>query len=99
MQVGYPPIIVRDKEKGKYYKAFKTYRESQNKNIKDTEKVLRLSLLESLHKRIAYLKGQRIITLTEYVDIINMSQHTLLNKAKRQTVPAFREKGVWKIGV
>ena len=92
LKAGYPPIIIRDKEKGDYYKAFKTYRE--NKNTKDMEQVFYLALLESFHKRFAYLKGQRIIRLTEHADKNNLSKHSLLNKAGRQTIPAFREKGV-----
>ena len=97
LQSGYPPIIIRDKEKGDYYQAFKIYKEKEN--VKDMENVLYLSLLESFHKRIAYLKGQKIIRLTQYAKENNLSKHSLLNKAKRQTIPAFREKGVWKIGI
>ncbi len=97
LKAGYPPIIIRDKEKADYYKAFKTYRE--NGNTKEMGRVLYLALLESFHKRLTYLKGQRIIRLTEYAEKNNLSKHSLLNKAGRQTIPAFREKGVWKIGV
>ncbi len=97
LKAGCPPIIIRDKEKADYYKAFKTYRE--NGNTKEMGRVLYLALLESFHKRLTYLKGQRIIRLTEYAEKNNLSKHSLLNKAGRQTIPAFREKGVWKIGV
>ena len=62
------------------------------------EKILYLALLESLHKRIAYLKGEKIISLTEYAQKIGKLAPTVLNAAKRQTIPAFREKGIWKIG-
>ncbi len=37
--------------------------------------------------------------LTEYAEKNNISKHSLLNKARRQTIPAFRERGIWKIGV
>jgi Fic family protein len=96
MQEGFPPIIIRDKEKADYYKAFKTY--SASNNTKDMTDVFALALMESLHKRIAYLKGREIIKLTQYAENQNESKHTLLNKAARQTIPAFREKGIWKIG-
>jgi Fic family protein len=94
--LGFPNIIIRDKEKQKYYDGFKEYRDS--KNTKLTEKVLSLSLIESLHKRTTYLRGDPIITLVEYANKLGKPAPVLLNAARRQTIPAFREKGVWKIG-
>ncbi len=94
--LGFPNLIIRDKEKQKYYDGFKEYRDS--KNTKQMEKVLSLALMESLHKRITYLKGDPIITLTEYANKLDKPAPVLLNAASRQTIPAFREKGVWKIG-
>ncbi len=61
------------------------------------EKVLTLALIESLHKRIAYLKSKPIILLIDYAKILEKPAPILLNAAKRQTIPAFREKGIWKI--
>lgn len=98
MQLGFPPVIIRDKEKQMYYKAFQEYQNSHKKKANGLERVLTLALLESLHKRIAYLKGADIVTLADYAETHDGSLRALLNKAKRQTVPAFREKGVWKIG-
>lgn len=95
-RLGLPNIIIRDKEKQKYYESFKEYRDK--KNTKFMERVLVLALMESLHKRIAYLGGETIIPLTEYAKKHGQSVHALLNAARRQTTPAFREKGVWKIG-
>lgn len=97
MQLGFPPIIVRDKEKHLYYKAFQEYQNSQKQKTNGMEKVLTLALTESLHKRIAYLKGSDIVTVARYAKAHDQSLRVLLNKAKRQTIPAFREKGVWKI--
>ena len=97
MQAGFPPIIIRDKEKVNYYEAFKMY--DSSKSTVQMEKVVLLALYESLHKRITYLKGQKIIPVTEYAKSIDSTPQSVLNKAKRQTIPAFREKGVWKIGV
>ena len=94
--LGFPNLIIRDKEKQKYYDGFKEYRDS--KNTKSMEKVLSLALIESLHKRITYLKGESIIALTEYASKLGKPAPVLLNAARRQTIPAFREKGVWKIG-
>ncbi len=97
MQYDLPPIIIRDKEKADYYATFKDYREKNKTNT--MERVILLSLYESLHKRIAYLKAQKIIKLTEYAKKIEATPQSILNKAARQTIPAFREKGVWKIGI
>ncbi|MFA5051356.1 MAG: Fic family protein [Patescibacteria group bacterium] len=99
IQMGFPPIIIRDKEKAVYYKSFGEYRNSNKKKTAIMDKVLSLALLESFHKRITYLKGYKIIRLSEYAKKKNESITILLNKAKRQTIPAFREKGVWKIGL
>ena len=98
LQTGFPPVIIRDKEKHIYYGAFKEYQDSNKKKTSGMEKVLVLALEEALHKRIAYLKGLNIITLAEFAKQTGESHRALLNKAKRQTIPAFREKGVWKIG-
>ncbi len=95
-RLGFPGIIIRDKEKRKYYQAFEVYRD--DKNTKPMEKIMILALMESLHKRITYLKGEPIITLSEYAQKRSKPAPLVLNAAKRQTLPAFREKGVWKIG-
>lgn len=95
-RLNFPGIIIRDKEKKLYYKSFDEYR--NNKSTKNMEKVIVLALTESLHKRIAYLKGCKIISLVEYAEKLGKSVSAILNAAKRQTIPAFREKGVWKIG-
>lgn len=98
MQLGFPPIIIRDKEKAVYYKSFAEYRNGNNKKTATMDKVLSLALLESFQKRIAYLNGEKIVRLSEYADEKKISVSSLINKARRQTIPAFREKGVWKIG-
>lgn len=92
-----PPIIVRNKEKEAYYSALRFYDDSHN--IKLMIRIVELALLESLNKRLAYLNGLEIIPLSQYAQSRIASFHTLLNSARRQTIPAFREKGIWKIGV
>jgi hypothetical protein len=54
--------------------------------------------LNSYHKRLAYLEGKKIITLGDYAKKTKLSHSNLLNKANRQTIEAFLEKGIWKIG-
>ena len=96
MRFGFPTIIIRDKEKRIYYSSFGEYHDS--KNQKTMEKIITLALTESLHKRIAYLRGEEIIQLADFAKTNKKSINALLNAARRQTIPAFREKGVWKIG-
>ena len=98
MQLGFPTIIIRGKEKKVYYNSFGGYCDSQKKKTDQMDKVFNLALLESFHKRLAYLRGEKIIRLSEYAAGKKEKMNVLLNKAKRQSIPAFREKGVWKIG-
>ena len=94
-RLGFPGVIIRDKEKKDYYSTFAEYRD--RKTAKKMEKILALALTESLHKRITYLKGEKIITLSDYTKTSHASASALANAARRQNIPAFREKGVWKI--
>ena len=96
-EFGYPNIIIRDKEKQVYYKTFTSFRDENS--TKKMEQILYLALSESLNKRITYLNGSQIITLAEYSKIKSLSLSGLINSGRRQTIPAFREKGVWKIGM
>lgn len=95
-RLGFPNIIIRNSDKHNYYNAFKNYRDEAKADF--MERTISLGLLESLNKRIAYLSNQNIIKLTEYAKSKGKPAPTILNAAKRQTIPAFREKGVWKIG-
>ncbi len=95
-RLGLPMIIIKDKEKGKYYDSFDEFKNSQSTKI--MEKVIYLAVMESLHKRITYLKGDKIITVSDYAKNNNKVLASLLNSARSQNIPAFRERGVWKIG-
>lgn len=95
-RLGFPPLIISNKGKQKYYDTFSAYR--VNQNINPLTRILYLALTESLHKRLAYLRGDSILPLTKYADQHNIIAPIMLNKARRQTIPAFRERGVWKIG-
>ena len=97
-KLGYPPLTIRNKGKrNSYYPAFDIYTNDRGTDALDI--LLALNLTESLHKRIAYLSGKKIIRLSDYAEISEASFNSLLNAARRQTIPAFREKGYWKIGV
>lgn len=94
-RIGFPNIIIRDKEKQEYYGGFTQYRD--NKKTQIMERVVVRAVFESLHKRITYLQGASIITLAEYARAYKRGSPSVFNAARRQTIPAFREKGVWKI--
>ena len=97
MRLGLPPVIIQDKEKKEYYRSFSEYRD--DKNTKTMEHIVTRALCESFHKRIAYLAGMRIVPLAEHAKTLGKPVPVLLNAARRQTIPAFREKSVWKIGI
>ena len=97
IRAGLPPITIFNKDKHKnYYLGFQEYERSKKTAI--MEKTVALQIQESLHKRIAYLQGDEVINLMDYAREKNISPTALLNSSRRQTIPAFREKGKWKIG-
>jgi len=104
---GYVPINIAFVNRARYYDAFKEFEDSgplrrSSSEVSTTavmEEIIGRALTASYHKRLAYLEGKRIITLAEYAKAASLSHPNLINKAHRQTIPAFTEKGVWKIGV
>ena len=96
IQLGLPCLIIRNSEKERYYQAFRDYEDRQT--TRTMEDILALALVESLHKRLSYLQGEAIIRLSDYIKQHDLSAPAVTNAARRQTIPAFREKGVWKIG-
>ena len=96
IQLGLPRLIIRNSEKERYYQAFRDYGGRQT--TRTMEDILALGLVESLHKRLSYLQGEAIIRLSDYIKQHGLSAPAVTNAARRQTIPAFREKGVWKIG-
>ena len=96
LQLGLPRLIVRNSEKETYYLAFGDYRD--RRTTRTMESIHSLALLESLHKRVSYLRGESIVRLSDYIRKRGLSAPATTNAARRQTIPAFREKGVWKIG-
>jgi len=94
---GFVPINIKFINRQKYYDTFKEFEEKQTTTI--MEEIVGKALTNSYYKRLAYLEGKKIITLSEYANINKISYSNLLNKAGRQTIEAFLEKNVWKIGV
>ncbi len=94
---GYVPINIRFARRELYYDAFEEFNKDGRTAI--MEQIVGSALTNSYHKRLAYLEGKEIVTLSEYAKRKNTSHSNLINKAKRQTIEAFWEKSVWKIGL
>ena len=94
---GFVPINIKFIDKKKYYEAFNEFDKSGATTV--MEEIVGKALTNSYHKRLAYLEGKKIITLSEHAKNNKLSHSNLINKASRQTIEAFLEKGVWKIGV
>ena len=93
---GYVPINITFVDRSKYYDAFREYHQGQH--TKTMEEIVFRALTNSYHKRLAYMEGRSVITLNDYAKKNKLSHPNLINKAKRQTIEAFLEHGVWKIG-
>ena len=91
------PINIKFIDRINYYEAFREY--DKNGLTKIMEDIVGRAINNSYHKRLAYLENKRIITLAEYAKEKNISHSNLINKAHRQTIEAFLENGVWKIGI
>ncbi|MEK7499406.1 MAG: Fic family protein, partial [Patescibacteria group bacterium] len=94
---GFVPINIKFIDRQTYYDAFREYQITGDTKI--MEKIIGKSLTNSYHKRLAYLEDIEIISLREYGKRKKLSHSSLINKANRQTIEAFFEKGQWKIGV
>ena len=93
---GFVPINIKFIDRKKYYEAFKEFDEKELTSI--MEEIVGKALTNSYHKRLAYLEGKKIITLANYAKDNKLSYTNLLNKANRQTIEAFLERNIWKIG-
>ena len=96
MREGFVPINIKFIDRTKYYDAFKEFDTKGKTEI--MEEIVARALTNSYHKRLAYLENKKIIPLVEYAKKNKISHSNLINKATRQTIEAFLEKGVWKIG-
>jgi Fic family protein len=93
---GFVPINIKFIDRRKYYDAFKEF--DLSKTTTGMEDIVGKALMNSYHKRLAYIEHKNIVTLLEYAKQENLSHSNLINKANRQTIEAFLENGVWKIG-
>lgn len=93
---GFVPINIKFIDRKKYYEAFREFDEKGATTV--MEEIVGKALTNSYHKRLAYLEDKKIITLADYAKDNKLSHSNLINKANRQTIEAFLEKNVWKIG-
>jgi len=94
---GFVPINVKFIDRKMYYEAFVEF--DGKGTTKIMEKIVEKALTNSYYKRLAYLEGKKIITLADYAKSNKLSHSNLINKANRQTIEAFLERNVWKIGL
>ena len=96
MNAGLPPIIIQNKNKDTaYYSLFTQYQSSMKYG--GFTQLFGLLLQEALHKRITMLTAKKIIPLSVWASQNNIKGNVAANKAKRQTIPAFRLREKWMI--
>lgn len=94
--IGLPPVIVRARNRqADYYSLLEQYVRSNSHD--GMIRLLVLLVLESLHKRMALIAGRRVIPLADWARATGISGASATNKAKRQTIPAFRMRDRWMI--
>lgn len=94
---GFVPMNIKFIDRSMYYDAFVEFETKGTTTI--MEKIVGRALTNSYHKRLAYLESKSIISLREFATRNKLSHSSVINKANRQTIEAFLEKGIWKIGV
>lgn len=96
INAGFPPIIIQNKSKHtEYYPLFNNYPVTMK--FGGFTELFALLLQETLHKRIALLSAKRIIPLSIWAPQTGVKPNVAANKAKRQTIPAFRMREKWMI--
>lgn len=96
MNLGFPPIIIQNKSKHtEYYPLFTRYQSTMK--FGEFTQLFALLLQESLHKRISILTAKKIIPLALWASQKDIKPNVAANKAKRQTIPAFRLREKWMI--
>jgi len=96
MQLGLPPIIIQNKSKHtEYYPLFTQYQSTMK--FGGFTELFALLLQETLHKRITILTAKKIIPLSIWASQNSIKANVAANKAKRQTIPAFRLREKWMI--
>ncbi len=96
INAGYPPIIIQNKSKHTdYYPLFTHYPVTMKYG--NFTQLFALLLQEALHKRISIISAKKIIPLSIWSTQNGVKHNVAANKAKRQTIPAFRMREKWMI--
>jgi Fic family protein len=96
MNFGLPPIIIQNKSKHTdYYPLFTKYPVTMK--FDGFTQLFAVLLQEALHKRITMLTAKKIIPLSLWAKQNGIKPNIAANKAKRQTIPAFRLREKWMI--
>lgn len=96
VKAGFPPIIIPNKSKHtEYYPLFARFQTTMKSD--GFSKLFALLLQETLHKRITILTAKKIIPLSKWATNNVIKLNVAANKAKRQTIPAFRMREKWMI--
>ena len=94
--LGLPPVIIRARNRrAEYYPLLDAYAKTGSHD--GMTRLLSLLLIESLHKRIALVTSRRIVALADWARSAGVPGTVAANKAKRQTIPAFRVRNRWMI--
>jgi len=96
MNIGLPPIIIQNKSKlTEYYPLFTKYQSTMK--FGGFTGLFALLLQETLNKRITILTAKKIIPLSIWASQNGIKPNVAANKAKRQTIPAFRIREKWMV--
>ena len=96
LRLGLPPIIVRAKNRHvDYYPLLDRY--AKTDDHAGMTNLVGLLLAEALHKRLALLTSRRVVPLPVWAKAVGLRGNVAANKAKRQTIPAFRLRNRWMI--
>jgi Fic family protein len=96
MALGHPPVIIQNKSKRtSYYPVFDSY--IINGKFDVFTEILASLLIESLYKRITLLSVSKVITVSVWAKMNNVAGNVAINKAVRNTIPAFRMREKWMI--
>jgi Fic family protein len=96
MNAGFPPIIIQNKSKHTdYYPLFTQFQSTMK--FGGFTALFALLLQESFHKRITILTAKKIVPLSKWAFQKAIKPNVAANKAKRQTIPAFRLREKWMI--
>lgn len=89
-------MIVRARSKhAEYYPALDAHARTDRHDA--MTRLLALLVLEALHKRIALLTSPEVVPLADWARAAGVRGNVAANKAKRQTIPAFRLRDRWMI--